>query len=138
MGYPYQRLLQNDSPHGFRISNLLTPRLQVMAVNEPFSLSYLSLRGIKAETLSLSIIALHCFSFKCKGSRYTSRAKTSKKEGWGKGWYVIIRAAPNKLHSEHMEEIQVLKKVRIRNECSACYKPARKHPVTVHPLHNCL
>lgn len=83
MGYPYQRLPHNDSPHGFRISNLVTPLLQVMAVNESFSVSHLSLKGIEAKTLSLSMIALHWFIFKCKESRYTSRAKRSKKEAGG-------------------------------------------------------
>lgn len=61
--------------------HLTTPLFHVVFVNEPFSLSYLLLRIIKAEALSLSIIALSWLNFKCKESRYISRGKKRKKTG---------------------------------------------------------
>lgn len=55
----------------------MTPLLDVIAVNESFSLSYLLLRVIKTEALSLSIIVLDRFNFKGKENRYTSRTTIS-------------------------------------------------------------
>lgn len=58
---------------------LLTPLLDVMAVNEPYLLAYLLLTVIKAKALSLLIIALGWFNFKCQENRYISRTKQNKK-----------------------------------------------------------
>lgn len=76
--YPYQRALQDNFFQGGRISKLMTPLLDVMAVNEPCLLSYLLLKVIKAEALSLSITVSGLFNFKCKENKYTSRLEKEK------------------------------------------------------------
>jgi len=75
---PYQIALQGDGFYGVRISDLLILLLDVMVVNEPYLLSYLLLRVIKAKALSLSIIPWGWFNFKCQENRYTSRKKKKK------------------------------------------------------------
>jgi hypothetical protein len=76
---PHQRTLQHDSFHGVRISDPMASLLYVMALNESCLLSYLLLRVIKAEALSLSITVFSCFNFKYKEIRYASRPKEKKK-----------------------------------------------------------
>lgn len=77
---PHQRALQVDCFPGVRISDLLTPLLDVMVVNEPCLLSYLLPRVIKAKALSLSIIASGWFNFKRKRTGIQADQKKRKEE----------------------------------------------------------
>lgn len=77
-----------------RIIGLLALFLDVMAMNEPNLLSYLLLRVIKTKALSLLIIALGWFNFKCQENRSISRPKK------GVGVLCDYQAVLSKVHSQ--------------------------------------
>lgn len=70
-------------------------------------LSYLLLRIIKAEALSLSIIVLGWFNFKCGEQVYKQTNKKQKNKKCN--MWLLGSTKPNQLHSEHTwKEIQSL------------------------------
>lgn len=76
---PLQRVLLGDSFPGVRISEMKALQLDEIAVNGPYLLSYLLLGVIKAEALSLSIIALGWLNFQMQRGQVHKQTKRKKK-----------------------------------------------------------